>query len=154
MNKLIKVSFGSTAAIVTSMGLIVGLSSIDSTKASLLTGLLIIAIADNVSDTFGIHIFQESRAEVKPVKNVIIPNFLARLIISLSFIFFVVLLPSQLYQYVAVIWGMFILSILSFFIAQMKKTSPIKEITFHVLLAFMVIAVSQALAYFIKISIR
>jgi len=154
MNKLIKVSFGSTAAIVTSMGLIVGLSSIDSTKASLLTGLLIVAIADNVSDTFGIHIFQESRTGVKPVKNVIIPNFLARLIISLSFILIVVLLPFPLYQYVAVAWGMFILSILSYFIAQMKKTSPIKEITFHVLLAFIVIAVSQTLAYFIKISIH
>lgn len=154
MDGLINVSFGSTAAIVTSMGLIAGLSSIDSTKASLIAGLLIIAIADNISDTFGIHIFQESSSDIKPVKNIVISNFLARLIVSFSFILIVILFSSPLFQIVSVTWGTFILSILSYLIAKVKKTSVIKEIIYHILLALVVIAVSQLLGCFIKAVVK
>ena len=53
-------SFGATAAIVTSMGLIIGLDAATATKATILSGLLIVAIADNLTDSLSVHIYQES----------------------------------------------------------------------------------------------
>jgi hypothetical protein len=53
-------SFGSTAAIVTSMGIIAGLHAAPIPRVSVLTSLLVIALADNVSDSLSIHMYQES----------------------------------------------------------------------------------------------
>lgn len=43
-------SIGATAAIITSMGLIAGLTQGYDARVGIITGLLIIAIADNISD--------------------------------------------------------------------------------------------------------
>ena len=49
-------SFGATAAIITNMALIAGLRTGDHAKVSIIGGMLIIAIADNISDSVGIHV--------------------------------------------------------------------------------------------------
>ena len=54
------VSFGSPAAIVTSMALIVGLDAATATKAQVVGALLIIGIADNLTDSLSVHIYQEA----------------------------------------------------------------------------------------------
>ncbi|OGA48047.1 MAG: hypothetical protein A3F74_14315 [Betaproteobacteria bacterium RIFCSPLOWO2_12_FULL_62_58] len=53
-------SFGAAAAIVTSMGLIIGLDAAAATKAAILSGLLIVAIADNLTDSLSVHMYQEA----------------------------------------------------------------------------------------------
>lgn len=63
MRNLTRFAFGATAAIMTSMALIVGLGSANSGKTGIVGGLLIIAVADNLSDTLSIHIYEECRAE-------------------------------------------------------------------------------------------
>lgn len=61
-------SFGVTSAIMTSLVLVIGLGGAENNMA-LITALLIIAIAENISDSFGIHIYQESKRIVpKEVK--------------------------------------------------------------------------------------
>jgi hypothetical protein len=55
-----KFSIGATTAITTSMALIAGLTQGGNVKTGIITGLLIIAIADNISDSLGIHIYKES----------------------------------------------------------------------------------------------
>ena len=54
------VSFGATSAIVTSVGLMVGFGSADVRKSAIISGLLIVGLADNLTDTLSIHIFQQS----------------------------------------------------------------------------------------------
>ena len=54
------VSFGATTAIVTSVGPVVGFGSADVRKSAIISGLLIVGLADNLTDTLSIHIFQES----------------------------------------------------------------------------------------------
>ena len=58
MTHLTRFSFGTTSAIVTSLAFVVGLSG--SSKAAIVVSLLVFAVADNVSDSLGLHIFQES----------------------------------------------------------------------------------------------
>lgn len=53
-------SFGATSAIITNLGIITGLDTMTNPKLSIIGALLVIALADNLSDSFGIHIYQES----------------------------------------------------------------------------------------------
>jgi hypothetical protein len=56
--KVSSLSFGCTAAIVTSLALIVGLDAARATKAAIVSGLLIVALADNLTDALSMHIYQ------------------------------------------------------------------------------------------------
>jgi hypothetical protein len=55
MANLARFTFGTTSAIVTSGGLIVGLHAAGATRATIVSGLLVIAVADNLSDSLSIH---------------------------------------------------------------------------------------------------
>ncbi len=73
---LTRVSFGSTSAIITNLGLMAGLHSGPHAKGSIIGGILIIAFADNISDSFGIHIFSESeKTDKKEVWTSTLMNF-------------------------------------------------------------------------------
>ena len=52
--------FGSSAAIITEVSLIVGLGAVRASKGAILGGLLTIALADNISDSLGIDLYKES----------------------------------------------------------------------------------------------
>ena len=53
-------SFGLTSGIITTLGLIVGLHSSTHSKLVIIGGILVIAIADALSDAMGMHISEES----------------------------------------------------------------------------------------------
>jgi len=56
MIHLRKFSFGASSAIVTSLAFIVGLSRNPNPRLAIIGSLLVIAVADNISDSLGIHI--------------------------------------------------------------------------------------------------
>src|SRR5918911_1669352 len=91
------VSFGSPAAIVTCMGLIIGLDAATATKAAVLGSLLIIGIADNLTDSLSVHIYQESEKLAKRrAFRTTIANYIARLVTTLSFVLAFLLLPDSI----------------------------------------------------------
>ena len=53
-------SFGLTSAIITTLGLFIGLSSATNNRIIVISGILTIAIADAFSDALGIHLSKES----------------------------------------------------------------------------------------------
>ncbi len=53
-------SFGSTSAVVTSMGLIIGLGTATAQVSTIVSALLIVGVADNISDSLSIHMYQEA----------------------------------------------------------------------------------------------
>jgi VIT1/CCC1 family predicted Fe2+/Mn2+ transporter len=141
-----KFSLGATSAIITSLALIAGMTHDDKTKISLIAGLLIIAIADNVTDSLGIHILKESEGvSRKKVWISTIGNFTSRLILSLTFTLIVWLFPSYLALIISIIWGSIVLIILSYSIAKKQNTRPLREIFLHLFIAFFVIAGSKIL---------
>ena len=73
------ISFGGTAAIVTSMGLIVGLDAATAKSATVLGSLLLAGLADNATDSLSVHIYQESEPlpERQAFRTTVI-NFAAR----------------------------------------------------------------------------
>ena len=57
------VSFGLTSGIITTLGLLIGLYSSTKSQMVVIGGVLIIAIADAMSDAFGIHISEEAESK-------------------------------------------------------------------------------------------
>ena len=68
-----------------------------------------------------------------------------RLVLALTFAMFVLFLPSPIALIVSVIWGLFLLIILSYYIAVAQKINPFKEIAWHLMIAFLVIIGSKLL---------
>src|SRR5512140_2034663 len=80
MPRLRRISFGGTAAIVTSMAVIVGLHASAAQKSTIVGSLLIIALADNLTDSLGVHVYQESeRLAEREAFRTTVANFTTRL---------------------------------------------------------------------------
>jgi hypothetical protein len=60
--------FGLTSAIITTLGLIVGLHSFAGSKMVIIGGIFTIAIADAFSDALGIHVSEEAENSLKKRK--------------------------------------------------------------------------------------
>jgi vacuolar iron transporter family protein len=137
-------SFGSSAALITNLGLITGLNSTANAKFSIITSILIIAVADNISDSFGIHVYQESehidRREVWLSTGT---NFLARLLVSLVFVLLVALLPIGPAVVASLLYGLLLLALISYIIAKDEKVSPFLTIVEHLGIALVVILLSE-----------
>ena len=92
-----RVSFGGPAAIVASVALIVGLDAAATDRTAIVGSLLILALADNLTDALGVHIYQESERLASPEAfRTTIANFLTRLLVSLSFVALVLNVPAPL----------------------------------------------------------
>ena len=117
---------------------------------SIIGSLLVLAVADNITDSLGIHIFQESDLKDKSVVNSsTFSNFLTRLLLILSFIAIVYLLPTQLAVIISAAWGVLILVALSYLIAVEQRGSPINAIIQHLSIAAVVVISSLLLRQWI-----
>jgi VIT1/CCC1 family predicted Fe2+/Mn2+ transporter len=142
-------SFGATSAIITNLGIITGMDTLTHPKLSIIGALLAIALADNLSDSFGIHMYQESEHLAK--KEVILStltNFLTRLFVSFTFIFLIIVLPIQLAAVCLVTWGLLILTILTYTIAKHQKINPFSAIAVHLTIALVVVVTSNFIGAF------
>lgn len=139
-----KFSFGATSSTVTSLGIIFGLLTSGNPQASVIGSLLVIAIADNIADSLGIHIYRESTATKKEnTRMFTISNFITRFGITLTFVALFALLPLDYAAVFCAVIGLGILVFLSYLIGVQTKTSVIKEIVIHVGIAIPVIVISH-----------
>lgn len=145
--KQTKFSFGATSGIITNLGIIVGLDKVTHPRLSIIGAILIVAIADNISDSLGIHIYQESEClSQKEVWSSTVTNFITRFLVSLSFIVLVLMMPLAFAVTCSVIWGFFLLSILSYTIARIRGVNPRQAIFEHLCIASVVILASNFLS--------
>ncbi len=152
MPDLSKFSFGATSAIITSLALIAGLGTASNNKLGIIGALLVIAVADNIADSLGIHVYRESQGITlqSKIKFYTITNFIARLAITLIFISFIILLQMNYAIILSVAFGLIILSAMSYFIAISQKEDPLMEILKHAGLAVIVLAISLFVGQIIK----
>ena len=103
-------SFGAVSAIVTSVGLIIGFGAAGISKPTIIAALLIVGLADNLSDSLSIHIYQESeKLEEHSAFRSTLGNFVTRFIISMSFVILVLSLSSRNTVLVSLAWGVSLL---------------------------------------------
>jgi len=137
-------SFGLTSAIITTLGLMIGLYSGTGSKLVVIGGIITIAIADAFSDALGIHIAEESKNNktTREIWESTISTFLSKFVFALTFIVPVLLCPLATAVIVSVVWGLSLLGILSFHIAKEQKVKPWKVISEHLLIASLVIVIT------------
>ena len=149
-------SFGLTSGIITTLGLMVGLNSGTHSKLVVLGGILTIAIADAFSDALGIHISEESenKHSTKEIWQSTISTLISKFIFALTFVIPVLLLELSTAIVVSIIWGLSMLSILSFRIAKEQKANPWKVITEHLLIVLVVIIATHHLGDWMSLRFR
>lgn len=153
--RLSLVSFGATSAIVTSVGLIVGFGLAEVPKTAIITSLLIVGLADNLTDTLSIHIFQESELlEQRTALRATISNFLVRAFIAGTFTALVALLPGSMASLSCLAWGTALLILLTYFVARNRNTRIGSELLKHLALAAFVILASGLIGNSIKFLIQ
>lgn len=151
MFDLRRLSFGGPAAIVTSMALIVGLGAATAGKMAIIGSLLVIGLADNLTDSLSVHIYQEAeRLAHRQALSTTVANYVARLTVTASFVLLVGLLPARTAAIAAVAWGTFLLSGLSYLLARARQVSATGEIFKHAGVALGVIVMSKAIGLAIQ----
>jgi VIT1/CCC1 family predicted Fe2+/Mn2+ transporter len=137
-------SFGATSGIITNLGLISGLGAAADSRKAIIGSILVIAVADNISDSLGIHFFQESERVGEPeVWLSTLTNYLARLLVSLTFVAFIAVLPLKIAMLCSVAWGVLLLVGLSVLIARAREERALPTILEHVAIAAVVILASR-----------
>lgn len=139
------ITFGLTSAVITTLGLMIGLQSGTHSKMVVLGGILTIAIADAFSDALGIHVSEEAE-DVHTAKEIwasTIATFLSKFFFALTFAVPVMLLPLLTAIIVSLIWGMSILAILSYAMAKAQGEKPWKVVSEHLFIAIVVIGITH-----------
>ncbi len=145
-------SFGITSAIITTLGLMVGLESSTNSAAIVIGGIIIIAVGDALSDSLAMHISEESENHHTPreIWESTASTFIFKFIVASTFIVPVLLLPLQTSIIVSVLWGVSLICILSYLMARSQKRSPYGVVGEHMVITVIVIAFTHYLGLFIS----
>lgn len=149
-------AFGVTSAVITTLGLLVGLEAGTHSRLAVIGGILTIAVADAFSDAFGIHASEEMEgthtfAEIWLAAAF---TFLAKLIFGASFVIPVLLFPLSLAVLVAVAWGLVLLMTFSAYTAKRDGGKPWYAVLEHVVIALLVIITTHYLGSFIAVTFK
>jgi len=154
MIKTTRISFGGTAAIVTSMALIVGLDAANAGRTAMVSALLIAAVADNLTDSLSVHVYQESeRLEEREAFIGTVSNFVTRLVVCLTFVLIVVLFRTHVAAIGGIVWGMLLLTVLTYILARHRKVGAMSELGKHLAVALVVIFVSKGIGHWIIVHV-
>ncbi|WP_457622049.1 hypothetical protein [Persephonella sp.] len=146
------VGFGLTSGVITTLGMLIGLSAISESKAVVVGGIISIAIADAASDALGIHIAEESHedTESKHIWTATISTFVSKFVIAFSFLVPLFILDINVAVPVCIGWGFFLLMIFSYKIAKDRGENPVATIFEHLTIASIVLIIIHVTGEFIK----
>ncbi len=146
------ITFGLTSAVITTLGLMVGLHAGTHSRLVVLGAILTIAVADAFSDALGIHISEEAENVHTPLQIWIstIATFAAKFVFALTFAVPVLLLPLREAIFANLAWGGLILTAVSYKMARAQQEPPWKVIGEHILIAVCVIAITHTVGDWIS----
>ncbi|HXY27142.1 MAG TPA: hypothetical protein VEH82_02580 [Acidimicrobiales bacterium] len=127
----------------TSIGLVVGFALTSSARATLIASLLIVGLADNLTDSLSIHLYQESEGlESHEAFVSTVTNFATRLAITATFVALAAFLAGWALVAVATVWGLVVLGAMTISLAHQRHASVGRELVRHFVVAGVVIALS------------
>ena len=128
------------------MGLLEGTNP----RATIIGALLLIAVADNIADSLGFHIYRESTSsKTENIRLYTISNFTIRFGIAGLYVLLFAFLPLEIAALSCIALGLAVLAFLSYLIGVHRKTNPLREIFIHFGVAIPVILVSHFLGQLI-----
>jgi VIT1/CCC1 family predicted Fe2+/Mn2+ transporter len=144
--------FGTTSGVITTCGLLVGLASGTGSMTAVLGGILVIAVADSMSDALGIHLSEESapNSTARHIWSATIATFLAKFLVACSFAVPFLFLPLQQSLVAALVWGGLLLTVLSWKLARIQEAHPLPVILEHLLVAVVVVGLSHLVGVWVS----
>ena len=145
-------SFGITSAVITTLGLMVGLTSGTHSKLVVVGGVLTIAIADAFSDSLGMHISQEAQKKTtKEIWQATISTFFTKLCFALTFLIPILLFELSAAVIINVLWGLMLITLFSATIAKQNKEKTWKVVAEHLIIAVVVVIISYFVGKFVDL---
>jgi VIT1/CCC1 family predicted Fe2+/Mn2+ transporter len=144
--------FGATSGVITTIGLIVGLHAGTRSLIAVIGGILVVAVADAMSDALGIHLAEEANpgASHRRIWTATIATFLTKLTVALTFAVPLVLLPLAIAVPVAVLWGLLVITLLSYYLARSQKVAVLPVIAEHVLITIVVVVIAHFIGVWVQ----
>ncbi|PIN74964.1 hypothetical protein COV17_04415 [Candidatus Woesearchaeota archaeon CG10_big_fil_rev_8_21_14_0_10_36_11] len=155
MNNSIKkgFSFGLASGIITTLGLMVGLYSSTHSVLVVISGIIMIAVADSLSDALGIHFSEEfeNKHTTKEIWSATCSTFLSKFVFATLFIIPLLLFSLTIAIIVNVIWGLLVIISFSYYMAIQQKKSPYTIVIEHVAIAIFVIIATHFIGNLVAI---
>ncbi|HAH04032.1 TPA: hypothetical protein DCL28_00535 [Candidatus Komeilibacteria bacterium] len=149
MNNSIKrgFSFGLTSGVITTLGLMVGLHSGTHLASVVISGILVIAVADSLSDALGIHMAEEFENQHTPkeIWTATAVTFLSKLLVAASFIIPILLFNLNTAIIISIAWGLSLIFIFNFLMAKQQHDKPWHAVAEHLVIAILVIIATHYL---------
>lgn len=135
--------FGTTSGVITTLGLIIGLATATQSLTAVIGGILAVAVTDAFSDSLGMHVSEELNLGNSGAWSATISTFISKLVIALTFLipFFVFGITTAVV--ICVIWGLLIITILSYYLAKKEKKPVWEVVGEHILITLVVIIVTR-----------
>ena len=148
----IGICFGLTSGVITTLGLLIGLNASTHLKSIVIGGILTITVADAFSDALGIHLAEESKNHnsERHIWESTITTFLTKFFCALTFIIPVIFFTLETAVIINIVWGLLLLSALSFYLAKSGNNKPSKVIFEHLSIAIIVIAIAHIIGDWIN----
>ena len=144
--------FGATSGVITTIGLIAGLNAGTESVVAVLGGILVVAVADAMSDALGIHLAQEADPESteKHIWSATLWTFSSKLLVALSFALPLIFLPLQPAVAVSVGWGFIVITLLSIYLAKIQKSNALYVVSEHLGIAIVVVVISHLIGVWVQ----
>lgn len=146
------VFFGATSGVITTIGLIAGLNAGTQSLVAVLGGILVVAVADAMSDALGIHLAQEADPDSTDghIWSATLWTFMTKLVVALTFAIPLLLLPLQIAVAVSVGWGLLVITVLSAYLARIQKVAALPVVTEHVFITIVVVTISHYIGVWVN----
>lgn len=138
-------SFALVSGIITVLGIMAGLHSTTSSGLAVVGGIIVLAISDSLSDSFGIHISEESQKNKsqKKIWKATGAAFITKFMVVLTFIIPLLFFSLNTAILIGISWGLLLITIFSYYTAKVQKEKPWKVIGEHLLIAVFIIIVTH-----------
>jgi VIT1/CCC1 family predicted Fe2+/Mn2+ transporter len=146
------VSFAFTSAVVSILGVLVGLSSATAEKLPVIAGILAVAIADSSADAFGIHSAREVEMDVSQKKIYIstVFTFLVKLISTSVFIIPLLLADLVSGVIIDILFGFCAVFIIGFLLGKRRHENAWKSASLHIGFALIVVIITFTAGQWVK----
>lgn len=144
--------FGATSGVITTIGLIAGLNAGTQSLVAVLGGILVVAVADAMSDALGMHLAEEANPDSTHdhIWAATIWTFVTKLVVASSFAVPLIVFPLRLGVMIAVGWGLIVITLLSFYLARIKQVSALPVVTEHLAIAVVVVVISHLIGLWVQ----
>ena len=146
--------FGLTSGIIATLGLMVGLQASTNSKLVVIGGILAIAISEGFAEAVSIHIAKEFEKiyTMKEIWESTVTTFISKFIFSSVFIIPVMMFDLVTAIMEGVLFGLFLLFVMSLISARERDVEPWKLIMKNISIAVCVIIITHFIGVWIRIT--